>query len=77
MTRSVTLPPIRIAPESKARLQAVLRDGGSLAHFFKSAVCNEAEFLAKKNAPLRRAEAAMSQDVLLLAVCDQHDLDYR
>ena len=61
MTRSATLPPIRIAPETKARLQAVLREGESLTQFIESAVCNEAEFRAHKSAALRRAEAALSQ----------------
>ena len=27
MSRSATLPPIRVAPETKARLEAVLREG--------------------------------------------------
>jgi hypothetical protein len=61
MSRSATLPPIRIAPEIKARLQSVLRDGESLTQFIESAVCHEAEFRAQKNAALSRAEAALSQ----------------
>jgi hypothetical protein len=47
MTRSATLPPIRTAPETKARLQAVLRDGESLTQFIEGTVCNEAEFRAQ------------------------------
>ena len=61
MSRTATLPPIRIAPETKARLQSVLRDGESLTQFIESAVCHEAEFRAQKNAALSRAEAALSQ----------------
>ncbi|MEI6029206.1 MAG: YlcI/YnfO family protein [Betaproteobacteria bacterium] len=61
MSRSASLPPIRVAPETKARLQAVLRDGESLTQFIESAFCREAEFRAEKNAALSRAEAALSQ----------------
>ncbi len=61
MSRSATLPPIRISPEIKARLKSVLRDGESLTQFIESAVCHEAEFRAQKNAALSRAEAALSQ----------------
>ena len=43
MSRSATLPPIRIAPETKASLEAVLREGESLTQFIEGAVCREAD----------------------------------
>ena len=43
MSRSANLPPIRVAPETKASLEAVLRDGESLTQFIENAVCREAE----------------------------------
>lgn len=59
MRRSATLPPIRVAPETKARLEAVLRDGESLTQFIEGAVCREAAFRAEQNAAEKRAKRAL------------------
>ena len=59
MTRSATLPPIRVAPETKASVEAVLRDGESLTQFIESAVRREAEYRAEQNAALARARKAL------------------
>jgi hypothetical protein len=61
MSRSATLPPIRVEPETKARLEAVLREGESLTQFIESAVCREAEFRAEQNAAVARAKKALRQ----------------
>jgi hypothetical protein len=61
MTRSATLPPIRVAPETKASLEAVLREGESLTQFIESAVCREARFRAEQNAAVARAKTAMGR----------------
>jgi hypothetical protein len=58
MPRTATLPPIRIAPETKSRLEAVLRDGESLTQFIESAVCKEAEYRAEQAAAIARAKRA-------------------
>lgn len=59
MSRSATLPPIRVAPETKASLEAVLREGESLTQFIESAVCREAEFRAEQNSAVARAKKAL------------------
>jgi hypothetical protein len=59
MSRTATLPSIRIAPETKARLEAVLRKGESLTQFIESAVSREAEFRAEQNAAVARARKAL------------------
>lgn len=59
MSRSATLPPIRVEPETKASLEAVLRKGESLTQFIESAVCREAEFRAEQNAAVARAKKAL------------------
>lgn len=59
MSRSATLPPIRIAPETKASIEAVLREGESLTQFIENAVCREAEFRADQNAAVARAKKAL------------------
>jgi hypothetical protein len=59
MSRSATLPPIRVAPETKASLEAVLRKGESLTQFIENAVCREAEFRAEQNAAVTRAKKAL------------------
>jgi hypothetical protein len=59
MSRSATLPPIRVAPETKAGLEAVLREGESLTQFIESAVRREAEFRTEQNAAVARAKKAL------------------
>lgn len=59
MSRSATLPPIRVAPETKASLEAVLREGESLTQFIENAVRREAEFRAEQNAAVARAKKAL------------------
>jgi hypothetical protein len=59
MSRSANLPPIRVAPEIKASLEAVLREGESLTQFIENAVCREAEFRAQQNAAVARAKKAL------------------
>lgn len=59
MSRSATLPPIRVAPETKAGLEAVLRKGESLTQFIENAVCREAEFRAEQKAAAARAKRAL------------------
>lgn len=59
MTRTATLPPIRIAPEAKAEVEAVLREGESLTQFIESAVRKEAEYRVEQNAAIARARKAL------------------
>lgn len=59
MSRSATLPPIRVTPETKASLEASLREGESLTQFIENAVCREAEFRAEQNAAVARAKKAL------------------
>lgn len=53
------MPPIRVAPETKASLEAVLREGESLTQFIENAVCREAEFRTGQNAAVARAKKAL------------------
>ena len=59
MSRSATLPPIRVTPETKASVEAVLREGESLTQFIENAVAQEAEFRAEQNAAVARAKKAV------------------
>lgn len=59
MRRSATLPPIRVTPEAKAGLEAVLRDGESLTQFIEQAVRREAEFRTQQRAAVARAKKAL------------------
>lgn len=59
MRRSATLPPIRVAPETKASLEAALREGESLTQFIENAVCREAEFRTEQSAAVARAKKAL------------------
>lgn len=59
MSRSATLPPIRVAPETKANVEAVLREGESMTQFIENAVCREAEFRAQQKAAVARAKKAL------------------
>lgn len=53
------MPPIRVAPETKASVEAVLREGESLTQFIENAVCREAEFRAEQAAAVTRAKRAL------------------
>ena len=59
MSRSSTFPPIRVAPQTKAQVEAVLREGESLTQFIENAVCREAEFRTEQNAAIARARKAL------------------
>ena len=59
MSRSTTLPPIRVTPETRASVEAALREGESLTQFIENAVCQEAEFRAKQNAAVARAKKSL------------------
>ena len=59
MSRSATLPPIRVTPETKASLEAALREGESLTQFIENAVCREAGFRAEQSAAAARATKAL------------------
>lgn len=59
MSRSTTLPPIRVTPETRASVEAALREGESLTQFIENAVCQEAEFRAEQNAAVARAKKAL------------------
>jgi hypothetical protein len=59
MSRSATLPPIRVTPETKASVEAVLREGESLTQFIENAVSQEAAFRAEQDAAVARAKKAL------------------
>lgn len=59
MSRSATLPSIRVTPATKARIEAVLREGESLAQFIEDAVCREAKARAEQTAAVSRAQKAL------------------
>ena len=59
MSRSATLPSIRVTPETKDRVEAVLRAGESLPQFIKNAVCREAEVRAVQQVAAGRATTAL------------------
>lgn len=59
MSRSATLPPIRVEPQTKASLESVLRQGESLTQFIEDAVCREVEFRTEQNAAVARAKKAL------------------
>jgi hypothetical protein len=59
MPRSATLPPIRVEPETKASLEAVLREGESLTQFIENAVRREAEFRTEQKSAVARAKKAL------------------
>jgi hypothetical protein len=59
MSRSATLPPIRVTPQTKASLEAVLREGETLTQFIEGAVSREAAFRTEQNAAVARAKKAL------------------
>ena len=59
--RSATFPPIRVEPEVRAEVEAVLREGESLTQFIEEAVVaaaawrrTQAEFVARGEAAVER-----------------------
>jgi len=59
--RSATFPPIRVKPEVRSEVEAVLREGESLTQFIEEAVVsaaawrrNQAEFVARGEAAIER-----------------------
>jgi hypothetical protein len=59
--RSATFPPIRVEPEVRAEVEAVLREGESLTQFIEEAVVaaaawrrTQAEFVARGEAAIKR-----------------------
>lgn len=61
MSRSASLQPIRVAPESKSSVETALREGETLTQFIENAVCHEAEFRAEQNAAVVRAKKTLRQ----------------
>lgn len=59
--RSSTFPPIRVEPETRARTEAVLRDGESLTQFIEDAVRKEVEWRCAQAAFVARAQAALEE----------------
>jgi hypothetical protein len=59
MSRSATLPPIRVTPKTKASVEAVLREGETLTQFIENAVSQEAAFRAEQGAAVARAKKAL------------------
>lgn len=63
--KTATLPPIRVAPLHREKIESVLREGESLSTFMENAVMREAnyrsiedEFLARGRASLAEARAS-------------------
>jgi hypothetical protein len=61
VSRSATLPPIRVTPQTKASLEAVLREGETLTPFIEGAVSREAAFRTEQNAAIARAKKALRE----------------
>lgn len=59
MVSVAKLPSVRVTPETKAALEASLRQGETLAQLIESAARREAEFRAEQSAAIERAEAAL------------------
>jgi hypothetical protein len=68
--RSATVPPIRLEPEVRAEVEAVLRDGETLTRFIEKAVVAAAAW--------RRVQSGfVTPDVMVGAVRHQRDEDDR
>src|ERR1700754_2222553 len=59
--RSATFPPIRVEPEVRAEVEAVLREGESLAQFIEEAVVSAAAWRRVQAEFVNRGEAAIEQ----------------
>lgn len=59
--RSATFPPIRVAPEVRAEVEAVLREGESLTQFIEEAVVAAAAWRRAQAEFVTRGEAAIDR----------------
>lgn len=59
--RSATFPPIRVEPEVRAEVEAVLRDGESLTQFIEQAVVAAAAWRRVQAEFVNRGEAAIER----------------
>ena len=59
--RSATFPPIRVDPEVRAEVEAVLRDGESLTQFIEQAVVAAAAWRRVQTEFVNRGEAAIAR----------------
>lgn len=59
--RSATFPPIRVEPEVRAEVEAVLRDGESLTQFIEEAVVAAAAWRRTQAEFVNRGEAAIAR----------------
>lgn len=59
--RSATFPPIRVEPEVRAEVEAVLREGESLTQFIEEAVVSAAAWRRAQAEFVNRGEAAVER----------------
>lgn len=59
--RSATFPPIRVEPEVRAEVEAVLREGESLTQFIEEAVVAAAAWRRVQSEFVNRGEAAIER----------------
>lgn len=59
--RSATFPPIRVRPEVRAEVEAVLREGESLTQFIEEAVTSAAAWRRSQAEFVARGEAAIAR----------------
>jgi hypothetical protein len=59
--RSATFPPIRVEPEVRAEVEAVLREGESLTQFIEEAVVAAAAWRRVQSEFVTRGEAAITR----------------
>jgi hypothetical protein len=59
--RSATFPPIRVEPEVRAEVEAVLREGESLTQFIEEAVVAAAAWRRAQSEFVHRGEAAIER----------------
>ena len=59
--RSSTFPPIRVEPEVRAEVEAVLREGESLTQFIEEAVVAAAAWRRVQSAFVSRGEVAIAR----------------
>jgi uncharacterized protein (DUF1778 family) len=59
--KTTTLPPLRVDPKVKKRIESVLEDGESLSSFMLDAVTRKAQVRREQRAFLRKAAARSKQ----------------